>query len=255
MLLREPVQAQRIVANTKKTGYRGRSQHPKVDPETIEFRYDREKKIIDAISKGEKERVFKLLESSGEVVDLSTRIPENPVRSLKNITLVFTTLCRYAAERGGVHPIYIHQLSERFALLIERASSLQELTSIRRAMIIEYCDAVRDFSTRRFHPIVKKAVQYIQFNLEAELTLQGIAAKIGTNASYLSRVFKENTGVGIIDYIHAKRVDEAKLHLRNDHATITDIAFLVGFTDVNYFGRVFQKLTGQTPSAYKRSMM
>ncbi|WP_404331692.1 helix-turn-helix transcriptional regulator [Mesobacillus maritimus] len=218
----------------------------------IEQRYELEKKIMDAITKGDKKAVMEYNQEADDLLDFSNRIPESPIRSAKNISLVLNTLCRTAAEKGGVHPIYLHHLSEKFAILIERAPNLNKLNTLGKLMANEYCDLVHEFSTSAYHPIVKKAVDYIQFNLETPLTLNQIADAIHVNPTHLSRKFKEETGKTPIEYIHHKRIEAAKLYLYRGNQTITDIAFLVGFNDVNYFTRVFKKITGVTPTQYMK---
>jgi two-component system, response regulator YesN len=218
----------------------------------IEQRYELEKKIMDAITKGDKQAVIEYTQNADEILDFSNRIPESPIRSAKNISLVLNTLCRTAAEKGGVHPLYLHHLSEKFAILIEKAPSLNKLTTIGKLMVSEYCDLVHEFSTSAYHSIVKKAVEYIQFNLETPLTLNQIAEEIHVNPTHLSRKFKEETGKTPIEYIHHKRIEAAKLYLYRGNQSITDIAFLVGFNDVNYFTRVFKKITGLTPTQYMK---
>lgn len=218
----------------------------------IEFRYKHEKKLMNAISKGDTEAVDLYSKESVGLLDFSNRIPESPIRGTKNITLVLNTLCRVAAERGGVHPIYIHTISEKYAILIERTPNLNQLKKLGLLMLEEYCEVVKRFSTRNYSPLVKKAVDYIHFNLESPLTLQNIADNIHVNASHLSRKFKQETDMTITDYINHKRVEEAKLYLQRGNIPITDIAFMVGFNDLNYFSRVFKKITSLTPSEYIR---
>jgi AraC-like DNA-binding protein len=216
----------------------------------IEKRYEEEKKLIDAISRGDKEAVGHLSKGSINILDFSNRIPESPIRSAKNISLVLNTLCRIAAEIGNLHPVYIHNISEKFAILIERTSNLNQLKNLVSIMPNEYCDLVKAFSTKNYSPIVKKAVDYINYNLENQLTLNGIAAILHVNPSVLSRKFKEDTSMNLIDYINHKRVDEAKSYLRRGNVSVTDVAFMVGFNDLNYFTRVFKKITSYTPSQY-----
>ncbi len=79
-----------------------------------------------------------------------------------------------------------------------------------------------------------------------------IANQIHVNPSHLSRKFKEDTGVNITEFINQKRIEEAKLYLKRGNISITDIAFMVGFNDLNYFSKVFKKLTSVTPSQYAK---
>ena len=207
----------------------------------IEMRYQLEKKLMNAISKGDKDDVARFSNETIRIVDFSDRIPESPIRSAKNISLVLNTLCRLAAEKGGVHPIYIDNISEKFAIHIERAQNLNQLQNLGTLMMNEYCDVVKAYSTLKFSPIVKKAVDYIQLNLEEPLSLNDIAATIHVNPSLLSRKFKEDTNMNIIEYINHERVKEAKLYLQRGNISVTEIAFMVGFNDLNYFSRVFKK--------------
>ncbi|MGM9950249.1 MAG: helix-turn-helix domain-containing protein [Lysinibacillus sp.] len=217
----------------------------------IEFRYKKEKELMDYISRGDKEKIKKLPGGFSDI-HLDKRIPESPIRGSKNLLIVLNTLCRIAAENGGVHPIYIHNISEKFAILIERAPNLPYLNDLSKTMLEEYCDLVSEYSTRKYSAIVKKAVNYIKLHLDSPLTLQGIAETIHVNASHLSRKFKDDTGMSLIDFINLNRVEAAKVYLQNNTSSITEIAFIVGFNDVNYFSRVFKKVTGLTPSQYRR---
>ena len=215
----------------------------------IEHRYKTEKMILNAIATGDKEAALNHVSGLSDV-HLKNRIPESPIRSTKNITLVENTLFRLAAEKGGVHPVYLHDISEKYAILIERADNLPALNKLVLNMLDEYCDLVKEFSTRTYSTIVKNAVNHINFHLGSSLTLNDIAKAVHVNASHLSKKFKQETGYSITDYINMKRVNAAKLYLVNGNMSITDIAYLVGYNDVNYFCRIFKKITSLTPSQY-----
>lgn len=178
--------------------------------------------------------------------------PGSPIRSSKNIGFVLNTMCRIAAERGGVHPVYLHNISERYAIMIERAKTFPQLKQLYISMAEEYCELVVSVATRQYSPIVKKATEYIYLNLGSSLLLKSIAEHVHVNPSHLSRKFKEETGMTITDFINKKRVDEARLHLRRGNLSVTEVAFLVGFNDLNYFGKVFKKFTNETPSQYAK---
>ncbi|MGM9928229.1 MAG: helix-turn-helix transcriptional regulator [Bacillus sp. (in: firmicutes)] len=215
----------------------------------VEYRYKQEKKLINAIAKGDKEEIQNLKLDINDVY-LEKRIPESPLRSNKNLSLVLNTLCRVAAERGKVHPVYIDEISNKFAILVERAPNLPRLKQLNILMINEYCDLVKEYSTRMYSHIVRNAIDYIKLNLENPLTLKEIADAVHVNASHLSRKFKKETNVSIVDFINMNRVETAKLYLQGGNITITDVAFMVGYNDVNYFSRVFKKITSMTPSQF-----
>lgn len=221
----------------------------------IEHRYQQQNKLMNAITKGNKAEVTHLINPMTDLVAFSDRVPGSPIRSSKNIGFVFNTMCRVAAEKSGVHPVYLDNISERFAILIERTTTLSQLTKLFVAMANEYCDLVAAFATGHYSPMVKNTVDYILLNLGGPLTLQHIADQLHINPSHLSRKFKSETGMNMTEFINRKRVDEAKLYLQRGNSSITDIAFMVGFNDLNYFSKVFKKFTSLTPSQYAKGKL
>lgn len=221
----------------------------------IESRYKTQNQLMDALAKGDKAEVNHLISTMSGIIEFSDRIPESPIRSSKNMAFVLNTTFRIAAERGGVHPVYLHNISERFAILIERTANIPDLNKLILLMANEYCDLVNTYATGHYSSIVKKTVDYIMLNLGNNLSLNRIATEIHVNSSYLSRKFKEETGMNISEWINQKRIEEAKLYLRRGNITVTDIAFLVGFNDLNYFSKVFKKITSVTPSQYAEGMV
>ena len=71
------------------------------------------------------------------------------------------------------------------------------------------------------------------------------------STSYLSRIFKADMGIGLVDYIHKIRVDAAKAALVSTDATIDEVAAAVGFSNRWVFMRVFKKLEGTTPGTFR----
>ena len=80
-----------------------------------------------------------------------------------------------------------------------------------------------------------------------------IAGKYHMNAAYLSTVFKERNNISLSAYIEGVRMEKAKKFLRQDWGNITEAALATGYSDSNYFTKVFKKYTGMTPSQWKRS--
>ena len=89
-------------------------------------------------------------------------------------------------------------------------------------------------------------------HLEEDLSLSIIADELYVNASHLSRKFKAETSSSIVDYINQKRIEEAKRYLERGNVSITEVALMVGFNDLNYFSRVFKKTTSISPSQYSK---
>ena len=120
-------------------------------------------------------------------------------------------------------------------------------------MQLDYCDAVKKLSLKNYSSPIRKAIEFIRINLNQDLSLDSISVALHLSPSELSRQFKKETGENISDYVNKRRINEALYLLENESISITDVSYMVGFNDVNYFTKVFKKIKGMTPSRYRRS--
>nr|WP_276008888.1 AraC family transcriptional regulator [Aequitasia blattaphilus] len=99
--------------------------------------------------------------------------------------------------------------------------------------------------------VVEKAKEHIRNHFAEELSLDYIAKEIGISPYYLSKLFKECEGVNYIEYVTELRMDYAKDALQNSDKSIKEICHDSGYSDPNYFSRIFKKWTGKTPTDYR----
>lgn len=100
--------------------------------------------------------------------------------------------------------------------------------------------------------VTRKAVEFIHQNYDKNISLSDVAGFVGVSASYVSRLFKEECGVGFAEYLNQVRVERAKLLIENGEMKLKDIVSRVGFNNYNYFFRVFKELAGMTPLEYEQ---
>ena len=101
--------------------------------------------------------------------------------------------------------------------------------------------------------MARKAMAYIHEHYTEELTRQSLASHVGASGGHLERCFHQETGVSLMAYLNRYRVHRAKMLLTGSDQSITAIALVVGFSDSNYFSRVFRQETGLSPLAYRRN--
>ena len=95
-------------------------------------------------------------------------------------------------------------------------------------------------------------VSYISNNIALQSLSQTVVADHFSISTYsLSRLFKEQMGIGFTEYINGKRLDEAKRYLLTTTMKIADIAQATGFSDAKYFSRLFKAHMGVTPNEYR----
>ena len=100
--------------------------------------------------------------------------------------------------------------------------------------------------------IVNEVINYVERHYtESNLNINKVAEEIQRNPKYVSKVFKDETGGSILDYIHALRINAAKSMLQSGEYSLDEVAEKVGYTNVMTFRRAFVKLTGVAPGKYK----
>ena len=137
----------------------------------------------------------------------------------------------------------------------EEASTLKELSSmLRKSIVIQMTDNGKkeDSEEDRNCFVVQKVVDYMRKNYQdADLSIRTLADYVYLTPTYLSNLFKKQTGCTIGQYLTDLRIDEAKKRLRDPQYKLYQIAERSGYRDPNYFARIFKKKTGYTPSEYR----
>lgn len=218
---------------------------PEVAMRMMEERYAYETKLMDAVSKGLTHKT-EMLFSGFSSASFERRLSDS-LRDLKNYAIIMNTLLRKAAQDGGVHPIYLDSLSSDFARRIEQVPEPKAMQAFMLEMFRAYCRLVRKHSMSGYSQPIQKAIIRIDSDLTADLSLHALAEAQGINASYLSTLFRRETGETVTDHVNRKRVELAVHLLSTTNLQVQTVAQHCGFADVHYFTKVFKKLTGETP--------
>lgn len=99
--------------------------------------------------------------------------------------------------------------------------------------------------------IIRQALQYIRNNYQTNLSLSDVAEAVHMNSSYFCQLFKKETSVTFLTYLTNYRIECAKELLSSSNFRIAEIGAMVGIADSKYFSKVFRKVTGTTPAAWR----
>lgn len=215
----------------------------------LEQRYEIEQKLIQAVTNGQlhKAELF-LSQMSSQQYE---RRSDNPLRDLKNYAIIMNTLLRKAVEAAAVHPTHIHAISSQYARKIELITSQAAFLSLIKEMVRKYCLLVKNHSLKGYSMLVRKVITNIIYDLTADLSLKAQAKELNVNPSYLSTLFKKETGQTLTEFVNRKRIEHAILLLNSTDMQIQVVAQYCGIPDVNYFTKTFKKIVGKTPKEYR----
>lgn len=158
-----------------------------------------------------------------------------------------------ASDHSGSLCHIITELQKQFVNRLDQSEYNIESDLLLSQLFIEMSRQInRKQISFRGSIYVKRALQYIDKNYERDLTVEEISDYSGISLSYMQKLFKEQTGISLIDKINAFRIEKAKLLLETSSLPVIDIAVTVGFHNRQHFTYIFTKITGCSPSLYRK---
>jgi YesN/AraC family two-component response regulator len=157
------------------------------------------------------------------------------------------------AFRGGVRdylkkPINLHDLLARVKTQLAAGQRPEELSS----GVGSKKGAASPDGGRKFQDTtLERAIAFIDDQLHTKVMLDQVAREAGMSKFHFCRYFKAVTGLTFREFLARRRIARAIELLRDRQRSVTDVYLDVGFKDLSHFGRVFRKVTGQSPSRYR----
>lgn len=171
---------------------------------------------------------------------------------VKARVLELSVVISRAAVESGAEFTQILKINTEFLQDISRFNTFGEINLGAVEVLKKYLNAVRKHNNVKNHQIVSKIMDFIRSNYHRNLTLEEIAGAVFLSPYYVSRVFKEDQKLTIMDYLTKVRLEEAKKLLRNPRYNIDDIAEKLGYNDPSYFSKVFRRKEGMSPSKFRQ---
>ena len=168
------------------------------------------------------------------------------------ITELIVVLSRAAVDAGAdINEIFL--INENFTENINEFSNLEDLSIWVTNMLQRFISFTFEFDKVKHADAVYKVIEYIKANFQRRMSLEEIAASTYLSKTYLSSLFKKETGYSISEYINIVRIERSKSLLLEENISIIDIANLCGFEDQSYFTKVFKHIVGITPKKYREN--
>jgi len=140
----------------------------------------------------------------------------------------------------------------RFSLQAQDYRQLRAET----AGLLDKLAAAWDAYRGRHEPdVVQRIKAYILERSHEDISLETIAKRVGLSPFYISKLFKDQLGVNYIDFLTECRIERAKSLMADPDKSLKEIAFDVGYSDPNYFSKVFKKSCGVAPTEYRKAIL
>lgn len=183
---------------------------------------------------------------------LQGHLSDDPLRNYKYLFVANIALCcRYCME-GGLDEERACNISDLYIRKMDALETEQQVIDLHRDMLEFYLEEMTAVKKQRIcsRPVAA-CMDYIYDHLHEQIHLSDLAAQVELNESYLSVLFKKETGVTVSDYVRQRRIEAAEGMLRYSDYSCSDIANFLAFCSQSHFISVFRKATGLTPRQYR----
>lgn len=130
------------------------------------------------------------------------------------------------------------------------ANDLKSIAACLREDFCVLCDGLKNKKYRSEHSVVDRIVRYLDEHLQEDIGHDVLAAKHRMHPGYLSRLFKQEMGETLSEYLLRIRIEKAAQLLKEGHYKIGEISTMVGYSASSYFSIMFKKYTGYSPREY-----
>ncbi len=209
-----------------------------------------ERKLRTAVRNRDKEGSQTLLNQI--LAHIYTSNNNNLAAIKPRITELIVVLSRAAVDAGAdINEIFL--INENFTRNIEDFNNLEDLSIWVTNMLQRFISFTFEFDKVKHVDAVYKVIEYIKANFQRRMSLEEIAASTYLSKTYLSSLFKKETGYSISEYINIVRIERSKALLLEENISIIEIANICGFEDQSYFTKVFKHIVGITPKKYRET--
>jgi len=134
-----------------------------------------------------------------------------------------------------------------------RLQDLRELKLICTAVLSQIIATIREAREMEINSLSAKVKKYINENFHRDISMDDAAKETNLSYHYFSKFFKDSTGKSFVEYLTELRVDKSKELLCGTNDSIKEICYKIGYSDPNYYCKIFKKVTGMTPTEYREN--
>ena len=202
--------------------------------------------LIDAVQENCDRGAFENLEGAG-------RLSNDPVTNLRYHFVVATAMITRFCTEGGMPMEEAFTLSDEYIRRMDCCTNIPEIIYVHHQMAMDFVCRMRQLHRNvASSKQVAEAIDYIYVHIMDRITVNKLAEAINISPTHLSRIFKQETGISVSEYIRQRKIDMAKNLLRFSGYDYVEIAVMLSYSSQSHFIQHFRSQTGMTPKAYRK---
>ena len=204
-----------------------------------------------AVKNGDIVKVSQLCSVDFAKKDGLGKLCEDSLQNLKyHFAITAAMLARYCIESGMEHET-AYSLSDLYIQSCDRCTNENELSGLHRNMSMDYTKRMAELRKNKvYSKQIVLCINYIYSHLHKKISVEELSKHTGLSPSYLSRLFRKETGESITEYIIKRKINAAKNMLKYSGYSLSEISATLAFSCQSYFTKIFKELEGVTPKKY-----
>lgn len=223
-------------------------QYPALEENSLFYPIELEKSLCSLIGNHDREGAQAVLNDLLGYIYITNdfALPGIKARIIELVVLLSRAAIDAGADVGEIfeqNRVYFNEL--------ERFTTVEEFSIWLTEVLHRFISYSFDFTRMKHSDVVYRVMEYVKVNYKRHITLDELARHIYLSRSYLSSIFKEETGMNLSTYINAVRVEKSKALLLDNAIRLVDVANLCGFEDQSYYTKVFKRIVGVSPKRFR----
>ncbi len=221
--------------------------------------YASEQEFVKIVEDGDTKKMKQILLADNEQEETGQPgvVSKNSdYKQAEYIAVTGIALASRAAMRGNARPDTVYDLSDVYLQKLSAAKRVDEIYEIASQALLRFTSEVeKERLERAKNPMVEQCKNYIAKHLYSKFSIQDMAQDLAINRTYISGIFKKETGVTIQEYILEHRVRAAANMLRFSNEPIGQIVEYMQFSSAGRFSEYFRRYYSMTPEQYRQQYM
>lgn len=180
------------------------------------------------------------------------KLSEDATRNIRYHFVVTTAMITRYCVHGGMEQEKAYGLSDFYILKMDKCKTINEIAKLHDVMCLDFCKQMNIVRKSQVlsKPIVL-SIDYIYSHIHCRITIKELSEYLQISESYLSKLFHQEMGLPLSQYILNLKIEKAKNLLQYSDSSIIDIANYLSFSSQSHFIQAFQKKTGFTPHKFR----
>lgn len=206
--------------------------------------------LLSVVSKGDSAKVLQAKQQLLRIRPMQQEL--SSLESWKKKLNYLNNILRYTAAYSNVNLTSLNRIYYGYEKQIENIQTMEFCESVMTQMLLWYCDCMGRHVQYDYGVLVQQVIDYINAHLPEKLSLGVVATYFSVNPSYLSDLFRRETGFTLTSFVARQRVCQAERLLLTSNEPVAQVAAQVGILDVNYFTHLFKRINGLPPGQYRK---